>query len=68
MVAVIQNDEQLHQAQADIQKLWSFLEHARQTHAPDDYERLARPYVLQIQDRQQEILEYLSSRPEVLRA
>jgi hypothetical protein len=43
---VIQNDEQLHQAQADIQKLWSFLEHARQTHSPDDYERLARPYLL----------------------
>ncbi len=65
---MIQNDEQLHQAQADIQKLWSFLEHARQTHAPADYERLAQPYLLQIQDRQQEILEYLSSRPEALRA
>jgi hypothetical protein len=65
---MIQNDEQLHQAQTDIQKLWSFLEHARQTHSAGDYERLSAPYLLQIQERQQEILEYLSTKPEVLRA
>lgn len=65
---MIQNDEQLHQAEADTQKLWSFLEHARQTHAPADYERLAKPYLLQIQDRQQEILKYLATKPEALRA
>jgi hypothetical protein len=65
---MIQNDEQLHQAQADIQNQWSFLEHARQIHAPVDYELLAQPYLLQIQARQQEILEYLSSRPKALRA
>jgi len=50
---MIQNDTQLHQAQADIQKLWRFLESARQTHGGVDYERLAAPYLLQIQERQQ---------------
>ena len=65
---MIQNVEQLHQAEADIQKLWSFLEHARQTHAPVEYEQLSEPYLLQIQDRQQEILDYLATKPETLRA
>jgi hypothetical protein len=49
---MIQNDAQLHQVQADIQKLWRFLESARQTHGSVDYERLAAPYLLQIQERQ----------------
>ena len=40
---MIQSDAQLHQAQADIQKLWRFLESARQTHGSVDYERLRRP-------------------------
>ena len=43
---MIQSDAQLHQAQADIQKLWRFLESARQTHGSVDYERLAAPYLL----------------------
>ena len=58
---MIDNDLQLHQAQADIQKLWRFLESARQTHSSMDYERLAAPYLLQIQERQQEVLIYLSA-------
>jgi hypothetical protein len=65
---MISNDEELHQAETAVQKLWRFLAQARQTHARVDYERLAAPYLLQIQDRQQEILAYLSTRPEVLRA
>jgi hypothetical protein len=63
---MIQNDAQLHQAQADIQKLWRFLESARQTHASADYERLAAPYLLQIQERQQEVLNYLSANQNLL--
>ncbi len=65
---MIQNDEQLHQAQTDIQKLWIFLESARQAHSAVDYERLAAPYLLQIQDRQQEILDYLSTKPKLASA
>jgi hypothetical protein len=60
---MIQNDTQLHQAQADIQKLWKFLERSRETHTSVDYERLASPYLLQIQERQQEVLDYLSVKP-----
>jgi len=40
---MIASDEQLHQAQADIQTIWRFLEAARETHAPVDYQRLAIP-------------------------
>ena len=63
---MIQDDEQLHQAQADVQKLWKFLESARQTHSTIDYERLAAPFLLQIQERQQEILDYLLTKPKVV--
>ena len=65
---MIQNDEQLHQAETDVQKLWRFLEQAQQTHTAVDYERLAAPYLLQIQQRQQDIVDYLSVKPEVLPA
>jgi hypothetical protein len=57
---MITNDAQLHQAQADIQTVWRFLEAARASHAPLDYERLAMPYLLQLQERQQEVLAYLA--------
>ena len=60
---MIKSDEQLHQAQADIQTIWRFLEAARETHAPLDYQRLAAPYLLQLQERQQEVVEYLSRQP-----
>jgi hypothetical protein len=46
-----------------IQKLWKFLESAREAHSTVDYERLAAPYLLQIQERQQEVLDYLSVKP-----
>jgi hypothetical protein len=57
---MITSDEQLHQAQADIQTIWRFLEAARETHSPLDYQCLAMPYLLQLQERQQEVIEYLS--------
>lgn len=60
---MIASDARLHQAQADIQTIWRFLEAARETHAPVDYQRIAVPYLLQLQERQQEVLEYLSRQP-----
>jgi hypothetical protein len=57
---MITSDEQLRQAQTDIQAIWRFLEAARATHAPLDYQRLAVPYLLQLQERQQEVVEYLA--------
>ncbi len=65
---MIASDEQLHRAQADIQTIWRFLEAARETHAPVDYQRLAVPYLLQLQERQQEVVEYLSRQPATLNA
>ncbi len=41
---MIMSNEQLHQAQADIQTMWRFLEAARETHSPLDYQRLAICY------------------------
>jgi len=60
---MIVSDAQLRQAQADIQTIWRFLEAARTTHTPLDYQRLAVPYLLQLQERQQEVVEYLAQQP-----
>ena len=57
---MITSDEQLHQAQSDIQTLWRFLEAAREARPPIDCQRLAAPYLLQLQERQQEVVEYLA--------
>jgi hypothetical protein len=65
---MITNAEQLHQAQKDIQTMWRFLEAARESHSPLDYQRLAVPYLLQLQERQQEVVEYLSRQPAPLGA
>lgn len=65
---MISNDDHLHQAQLDIQTMWQFLEAARKTHAAVDYQRLATPYLLQLQERQQEVVEYLSRHPSPLSA
>ena len=64
---MIRDGEQLRQAEADLQAMWQFLEAARETHSAADYQRLSTPYLLQIQERQQEILDYLSVAPEPLR-
>ena len=65
---MITSDVQLHQIQTDIQTLWRFLEAARATHAPLDYQRLAVPYLLQLQERQQEVVEYLTRQTDVAQA
>jgi hypothetical protein len=65
---MITNAEQLHQAQKDIQTIWRFLEAAREVHSPLDYQRLVVPYLLQLQERQQDVVEYLSRQPALLGA
>jgi len=60
---MIMSNDQLHQAQSGVQTMWRFLEAARETHSPLDYQRLAVPYLLQLQERQQEVVEYLSRQP-----
>lgn len=59
-VAVIQTDDQMLLAQECIGNLRKVLLEARKVHSPQDYSRLAEPILLEIQQREQEILEYLS--------
>jgi hypothetical protein len=65
---MITSDAQLHHVQTDIQILWRFLEAARATHTPRDYQRLTVPYLLQLQERQQEVVEYLTRQTDVTKA
>jgi hypothetical protein len=58
---VIQTDEQMLLAQQCVANLRSVLIEARKVHPPKDYVRLAEPILLEVQQREQEILEYLSS-------
>ncbi|HME09218.1 MAG TPA: hypothetical protein VKG25_19320 [Bryobacteraceae bacterium] len=58
---MIQSDDQVLLAQQCVTNLIAILISARKVHAPQDYSRLAEPILLEIQQREQEILEYLSS-------
>jgi hypothetical protein len=58
---VIQTDDQMLLAQQCVANLRRILLEARKVHSPADYLRLAEPILLEVQQREQEILEYLSS-------
>jgi hypothetical protein len=53
-------DEQMLLAQQCVANLGTVLLEARKVHSPEDYTRLAEPILLEVQQREQEILEYLS--------
>jgi hypothetical protein len=57
---MIQTDDQMLLAQQSIGNLRRVLLEARRAHSRQDYARLAEPILLEIQAREQEILEYLS--------
>jgi hypothetical protein len=58
---VIQTDDQMLLAQQCVANLRRILLEARKVHSRQDYTRMAQPILLEIQQREQEILEYLSS-------
>jgi hypothetical protein len=58
---VIQTDDQMLLAQQCVANLRRILLEARKVHSAQDYLRLAEPILLEVQQREQEILEYLSS-------
>jgi len=58
---VIQSDDQVLLAQQCIANLRRILLEARRVHSRQDYARMSEPVLLEIQQREQEILEYLSS-------
>jgi hypothetical protein len=57
---VIQTDEQMLLAQQCIGNLRKILLEARKVHSRQDYARMAEPILLEVQQREQDILEYLS--------
>ena len=58
---MIQTDDQMLLAQQCVANLRTILLEARKVHSQADYLRMAEPILLEVQQREQEILEYLSS-------
>jgi hypothetical protein len=58
---VIQTDDQMLLAQQCIGNLRRILLEARKVHSRQDYARMSEPILLEVQQREQEIGEYLSS-------
>ncbi|HEV3200027.1 MAG TPA: hypothetical protein VGZ73_19115 [Bryobacteraceae bacterium] len=61
---MIQTDDQMLLAERCIGNLRRVLLEARKVHSPQDYARMSEPILLEVQQREQEILEYLSTAPE----
>jgi len=57
---VIQTDDQMLIAQQNIANLRKILLGARKVHSQPDYARMAEPILLEVQQREQQILEYLT--------
>ena len=57
---MIQTDDQMLLAQQCVGNLRRVLLEARKVHTQPDYTRMAEPILLEIQQREQEILDYLS--------
>jgi hypothetical protein len=59
-VRVIQTDDQMLPAQECVANLRRILLEARKVHSRQDHARMAEPILLEVQQREQDILEYLS--------
>jgi hypothetical protein len=57
---MIENDEQLQAAQEAVRNLQQVLLVARKVHSAAEYRAMSEPILLELQQRQQEILTYLS--------
>jgi hypothetical protein len=57
---MIQTDTEMLLAQECVANLRKVLLEARRVHSRQDYARMAEPILLEIQQREQEIVEYLS--------
>jgi len=57
---MITNDQQLRLAQTAVGNLQHVLLAARKTHSPHDYRLMSAPILLELQQREQAILTYLS--------
>jgi hypothetical protein len=57
---MIQTDDQMLLAQECVANLRKILLEARKVHSRQDYARMAEPILLEVQQREQDILEYLT--------
>jgi hypothetical protein len=57
---MIKNDEQLTAAQGAVRNLQQILLAARKVHTAAEYRAMSEPILLELQQREQEILTYLS--------
>ena len=57
---MIRNDQQLKKAQVAVRNLELILEQARKTHSAAEYKAMSEPILLELQQRENEILRYLS--------
>jgi hypothetical protein len=57
---MIANDQQLQAAQEAVENLQRVLLAARKVHSPHEYRLMSAPILLELQQREQDILAYLS--------
>ncbi len=57
---MIANDDQLQMAQKAVENLQHVLLAARKVHSPQEYRLMSAPILLELQQREQDILLYLS--------
>lgn len=62
---MIETPEQFERAEDAIAKMKRFLLAARRTHTPEAYAALSAPILHELQERERDILAYLSQLPEV---
>jgi len=58
---MIKNDEQLKKAKEAVRNLETILEKARKVHNPSEYKALSEPLLIELQQRESEIIQYLST-------
>jgi len=57
---MIKNDEQLKKAKEAVRNLELILEKARKVHSPSEYKAMSEPILIELQQRENEIIQYLS--------
>jgi len=57
---MIKNDEQLRKAKEAVGNLEVILEKARKVHSPSEYKAMSEPILIELQQRENEIIQYLS--------
>ncbi len=57
---MIKNDEQLKKSKEAVRNLETILEKARKVHNPVEYKAMSEPILIELQQRENEIIQYLS--------